>query len=164
MNWKVSSRASGGAMFLLSGPQREGAKWGKQGGWKKRQRRNRLHPQFVWLAAEIMGAESFSHHASALLPLLLSLRRPIHQRRCLPRPCPPRQEGKQGRRGGRRRENEGRAPAKPPLLGFHSLNSVWNVSLVNAQKGDFSVHPDGLEEDVGCDFWIFCSDTHRQVG
>lgn len=70
-------QASGRAMFLLSGPQREGGKGGKQG---VREREDEwISLFFSWFAREMVRAECFGHPAPTSLPLLLFfLRRPIH--------------------------------------------------------------------------------------
>lgn len=65
-------RASGRAMFLLSGPQWEG---GKQG--RSMRRRNGEAFFLMWLAREIMRAECFFGHRRLTSSAFLPLRRPI---------------------------------------------------------------------------------------
>lgn len=125
-------RASGRAMFLLSGPQREGAKEGsRERGSMRGGEEGEWSSLFSWLAREIMRAERFGHPALAFLPLLPLLRRPIHWsagRRCHVNLA--RKENRGGG-GGYALPREGRskggsvgAPVKTPVLGFHSLNWV----------------------------------------
>lgn len=71
-------QASGRAMFLLSGPQREG---GRKAGKEYEEEEERSSLFLMWLAREMVRAERFFSHprlASAFLPL----RRAIQWSRC----------------------------------------------------------------------------------
>lgn len=96
-------RASGRAMFLLSGPQREGAKEGEREGGRECERRGGevgMEQPFFFIslgtARESVRAECFGHPDPGLST---SFTEEAFSLECwLPLPCHPRQEGKQGRR------------------------------------------------------------------
>lgn len=94
-------------MFLLSGPQREGAEQGtgeERGRGRERDRRDGLgFFSLSWLAREIRWAEHFGHHAPTLSPALTE---EAHSLNCwLPLPCHP-QEGKTEEEVGRKEEEK----------------------------------------------------------
>lgn len=95
-------RASGRAMFLLSGPQREGAKSGSREGGREGVREE--EEEWISLFFSPLACHG-NHEGRALQPSRPSLftspalTEEAHSpKRWLPLPCHPRQEGKQGRR------------------------------------------------------------------
>lgn len=90
-------RASGRAMFLLSGPQREGAKEGSKERGREYQRGGGMEQLFFFfpgLAREIMRAERFGHPAPNL-STSAAFTEEAHSLEHWLLPCHPRQEGKQ---------------------------------------------------------------------